>query len=39
MGQQDVVQPFEANPGPEDLPLCAFTTIHHETKLVMFHDE
>ncbi len=39
MGEQDVVQPLETNSGFQDLPLCALTTIHHETKLVMFYDE
>jgi len=39
VSQQDMVQTFEANPGFQDLPLRALATIHHETKLVMFHDE
>jgi len=37
--QQDMVQSFEANPGFQDLPLRALTTIDHETILVMFYDE
>jgi len=39
VSQQDMVQPFEANPGFQDLPLCALTTIHHETIFVMLYDE
>jgi len=39
MGQENVVQPFEANPGLQDLSLSAFATINHKTILVMFDDK
>ena len=39
VGQEDMVQAFEANPRLQDLPLRAFATINHETELVMFNDK